>query len=81
MPWRDADDDLDENEFPDEDGDQDDDDTIPCPHCLRPVYEDSERCPACGSYLSREDAPKRHAWWLIVGVFVCLFAVLKWVVR
>ena len=61
--------------------DEDDDETVPCPHCLRPVYEDAERCPGCGHYLSREDAPSRHPWWLVVGVLVCLAVVLGWVVR
>ncbi len=80
MRWRDADDDLDDTEYPDAD-DEGGDDTVPCPHCLRPVYEDAERCPACGQYLSREDAPARHPWWLVVGVLVCLAVVLRWVVR
>ena len=84
MPWRDADDDLDESEFPEEPDDDDDDDgdeTVPCPYCLRPVYEDAERCPGCGQYLARGDAPARHPWWLVVGVLVCLAVVLRWVVR
>jgi predicted nucleic acid-binding Zn ribbon protein len=84
MRWRDADDDLDDAEFPDEadEGDDDDDDTIPCPYCLRPVYEDAERCPACGHYLSREDRerPSRHPWWLVIGVLVCLLVTLRWVI-
>ena len=70
----------------DEDGEWDDDDedddlTVPCPHCRRPVYEDAERCPACGRYLSAEDAPWRRPWWLVVGVLACLAVVLGWVVR
>ena len=43
------------SEYPDEPDDGDDDETVPCPH-VRPVYEDAERCPSCGHYLSREDA-------------------------
>lgn len=85
MPWRDADDDLQEREFPEEpdDGDdeEDDDQTVPCPHCRRPVYEDAERCPGCGQYLSREDAPARRPWWLVAGVLVCLAVILGWVLR
>lgn len=82
MRWRDADEDLDDAEYPDEpdDDEGDDDDTVACPHCLRPVYEDAERCPSCGKYLSREDAPRRHPLWLVVGVLIVLAVVLAWVV-
>ena len=90
MGWRNAhedlgdDEDLDDRESPDEPAEEDEDEeTVPCPYCLRPVYEDAERCSACGRYLSREDAgrPRRHPWWLIVGVLLCLAVVLGWVVR
>jgi predicted nucleic acid-binding Zn ribbon protein len=83
MSWRDSDDDLDPAEFPDEDEAEDGDETVPCPHCFHAVYEDAERCPGCGAYLSREDAPsrRRHPWWLVVGVIVCLLVVLRWVVH
>ena len=37
--------------------DEDDDLCIPCPHCGRRILEESERCPHCEKYLSREDAP------------------------
>ena len=57
---------------------EDDDLTIPCPHCREPVFEDAERCPECGHYLSREDAPWRKPWWLVVGVVVCLIVILSW---
>jgi hypothetical protein len=81
MPFRDEDDaDLDEREFPDEPDDDDDgdDETVPCPHCLRPVYEDAVRCPHCGQYQSREDAPRRHPWWLVIGVLICLALMSRW---
>ena len=46
MPVRhDHDDDWEEDESAgDEDG-GDDDYTVPCPYCKRPIYEDAERCP------------------------------------
>jgi hypothetical protein len=83
MHWRDldADDDLDDREFPEEPADVDEDETVPCPNCLRPVYDDAERCPACGHFLSRENAPSRHPWWLVAGVLACLAVALGWVIR
>ena len=81
MPFRDEDDaDLDEREFPDEPDDDGDDETVPCPHCLEPVYEDAVRCPHCGQYQSREDAPRRYPWWLVIGVLICLALVSRWII-
>jgi uncharacterized paraquat-inducible protein A len=78
MPLReDEDDDLDDPDAADDESDE----TVPCPHCRRPVYEDAERCPACGQYLSREDAPRRLAWWLVLGVVAGLLGVLMWCLR
>lgn len=80
MPLRDEE--FDDPDSLDDTDDTDDaTDTVPCPHCRRPVYEDAERCPGCGWYLSREDAPRHHAWWLVLGVVAGLIVVLMWVVR
>jgi hypothetical protein len=76
----DDEDDLDDSEYPDA-PDDDDDETISCPYCFRPVYEGAEQCPSCRRYLSREDAPTRHPWWIVVGVLLCLIVVLGWIVR
>jgi hypothetical protein len=77
--WRDADSELEDSEYPDED-DQDDDETALCPYCQEWVYDDAEHCPHCGNYLSREDAPVRRPWWLVLGVAACLLVVLWWIV-
>jgi hypothetical protein len=78
--WHDED--LDDREWPDDDGSEDgDDETVPCPHCRKPVYEDAERCPSCGAYLSREDVPWRRPVWLIVGVIAGLVIVAYWTFR
>jgi hypothetical protein len=70
----------------DEDGfdhlDDEADETVPCPHCREPVYEDAERCPHCGQYLSREDAPRRTLRWRALEVVIAvltILAVLAWV--
>ena len=83
MPWRDADDDLDEIEYPDEADGDGGEETAPCPYCLRPVYDDAERCPGCGQYLSMEDAerPGRRPWWLVPGVLLCLAVLLGGIAR
>lgn len=78
MPrWDDDDLDDDEEEF-----NSDDDDEaacIPCPYCGGSIHEDSQRCPRCGSYISKEDAPpSRKPWWLIIGVIACLLAIARW---
>ena len=81
MRWSDADDDLDDAEYPEEpDESEDDDPTVACPHCRRLIYDDAERCPECGKYLSREDTPWRRPWWLLLGVGLCLAVVVFWVI-
>jgi uncharacterized protein (DUF983 family) len=78
---RDRDDefDLDESDDLDEE-DGDSGESMPCPHCFGTIYDDSERCPHCGEYLSREDAPRPPPpWWIILGVGVCLVIVFRWI--
>ena len=59
------------------DSTDDEETTIPCPHCGREIYEDSQRCPYCENYLSSEDAPpKAQPWWIAVAVILCLAAML-----
>jgi hypothetical protein len=79
MTIRDYDaDDLDDDDEWDED--PDDELTDECPHCRASIHDDSERCPNCGRYLSREDAPRRHPWWVTAGAVACLAVVGWWVV-
>jgi hypothetical protein len=61
--------------------DEDDDLCSPCPHCGREILEESERCPHCEHYLSREDAPPaRKPIWILLGVVACLYVVYRWIV-
>ena len=47
-----------------------------------PRVRGGERCPACGWYISEEDAPPaRRPWWIVLGVVLGLFAVYLWVMR
>lgn len=58
---------------------EDDEELVPCPYCKAPIYEDSERCPRCGNYLSEEEAPAvRPPTWIIVGTFAALAVAAVW---
>ena len=81
MPRWNDDEDWDDDPDDDDPREDDEDDVVPCPYCRREIHEDSQRCPHCGSYISREDAPPtRKPWWIILGVVACLYAVYRWVV-
>ena len=63
--------------------DHDDDDsaeTVACPSCRRPVYEEAEQCPYCGHYISEEEMASSRPWWVIIGALVCLGLALGWAV-
>jgi hypothetical protein len=80
MPRQYDDDEDDEDDFDDGDGDDDDAETVPCRYCGADVYEDAERCPACGKYLSAEDAPpSRPKGWVAVVMVLALLAAALWV--
>lgn len=58
----------------------DDDDTVPCPYCNRPIYEGAERCPFCEHYISEEDSPAQaKPWWIGIGLLACFLIVLMWI--
>jgi hypothetical protein len=63
--------------------DAEDEDTMPCPRCGKQIYDESERCPYCESYLSEEDdaQPVRKPWWIIVCALLCLYAVYRWITK
>jgi hypothetical protein len=72
--------DLEDREWPEPDDHDDDDDlTESCPFCDEPVYDDAERCPSCGNYLSREDSPRSRPTWVIVGFLLCFAVALLWI--
>jgi hypothetical protein len=62
--------------------DEDEDTTIPCPHCAEPIYDQTERCPHCEKYISEEeDVPRpRKPWWIVLGAILCLYAVIRWII-
>ncbi|MBY0524129.1 MAG: hypothetical protein K2R98_12060 [Gemmataceae bacterium] len=74
----DEDDLLDESEYPEPDSD-DDDGTAPCPYCGKAKYEESEICPYCENYVSREDTRGRQPMWIVLGIIACLAIASTWV--
>jgi hypothetical protein len=75
----DRDDDWDDDSDDDYPDFGDDEPMIPCPNCGMDIHDESERCPHCERYISKEDAPTdRKPWWIIVGVVLCLYVVYRW---
>jgi predicted nucleic acid-binding Zn ribbon protein len=55
---------------------------VNCPYCNEEIAEDSQRCPECGNYLSKEDAPpaeRKSFTWMVLVVLVLLI-VAFWIV-
>jgi predicted nucleic acid-binding Zn ribbon protein len=53
----------------------------PCPYCGEMIYEDAERCPECGKYLSEEDSPSKQPRWVWVTVVICvLLIIFFWII-
>ena len=74
--WISEEEDAQSNEWDDDD----EDDTIPCPHCKEPIHEDTQRCPHCENWISEEDAPpERKPTWFLITVLVCLLIVVLWI--
>jgi hypothetical protein len=72
---------LDDREDPDpEDADWNmDPAVIECPYCRGDITEESEYCPHCDRYLSKEDVPAKRSIWLIAGItFLVVLTVVGW---
>ena len=44
---------------------------VPCPHCRAEIDEESEQCPKCGMFISKEDVPaggKSAVWVVLMGL-------------
>jgi predicted nucleic acid-binding Zn ribbon protein len=81
VPLRDEIDDDWEEDFDAADyGEDDEEPTLPCPHCRAEIHEDAQRCPQCGEYISDEDVrpAARKPWWIIVGVLAVMYLVYRW---
>ncbi len=80
MPY--DEDDLDFNS-PDVDGEPADDDSelLPCPSCGAMIYEETEKCPYCGEWVTPRNAGQRMPWWVTIGGIIAIVAFLFWVFR
>ena len=73
---RDIDKEWDDEEEWDEDEESE---TIPCPDCGSMIYEDSEVCPVCGSYVVfGKESVKRPIWMAVVALLLiaCMLLLL-----
>ena len=79
--------DVSDDEYPDDGGSEDDcseDDaeTLPCPQCGQPVYEEADQCPHCGQYVTFSSShafDNKPWWWIALGLLGTL-ALLWWLV-
>jgi uncharacterized paraquat-inducible protein A len=80
VPYRDDDgEDLDAREFREpESNDNGFAETVPCPSCRAQVYEEAERCPRCGTYITHEEFSSRRPWWFLIAALLCLLVALSW---
>jgi hypothetical protein len=58
--------------------DDDSSETLPCPNCAAEIYEDAERCPNCGEYVTPSSSlwAGRPAWWIILGILGILATII-----
>jgi hypothetical protein len=64
------------------DSGEEEDDTVPCPNCRREIYEEAERCPYCGNYITAEEPGSSvKPWWFVVGFLLCMAIVLMWIAQ
>ena len=86
------DDDFEDDEFDDDwespdadvrndERDDDEAETLPCPACGEPVYEDVEACPYCGEYVTHSTSvlTGKPAWFIalaIAGIIAVVVALL-----
>jgi hypothetical protein len=61
-----------------DDAEDQESETVPCPHCHRPVYEDADRCPHCGQYVLPGHAGGRRGWWPIAAVAATAVLLAAW---
>lgn len=56
--------------------DESDTETIACPSCGQPVYEDADRCPQCGDWIVTSSSGAKVPRWarIVALILIVLFA-------
>ena len=72
----DDDDFVDDPADPDWGDDDEDNEVLACPSCRKPVYEDTEKCPHCGDWITPVYPQAGSKRMLTVVVVVLLVAAL-----
>lgn len=70
--WEDGSNQWDDDEYGD---DEDEEPTIFCPNCRAEIWEEAERCPECGEYISDEARIDRRTLmprWIMLTAILCL---------
>lgn len=87
MQYREYDEDNDDNpiddreapdpsDMDDEQGDDADGNTEPCPFCGAAIYHEVDVCPRCGNFILHDVPPSRPVWWIVAFVIALVIAVL-----
>jgi hypothetical protein len=68
---------------PDEDENEDEAETVACPECGEPVYEDAEQCPSCGQYITHSTSPLAgrstlYVAIVVLGIIAVIATLLIW---
>ena len=82
MPYRDVD--PEDNDAPQEcdlDWDEENDYTVDCPYCRRPIHEEAIRCPHCGQFVIHDSPAARRSqgwFWPFMVVLLVLVILVMW---
>ncbi len=57
----------------------DDEETIPCPFCKKPIHEDADVCPRCRNFVGGDDGPRRVPPLVWIGVILAGLCALTWI--
>ncbi len=52
--------------------DGDDPELVDCPYCRKEILEETDICPHCGNFISKEDAPFNQPLWLTIAAILAL---------
>jgi len=64
----------------DELGDDGPTDVAPCPACGAEIYEDADRCGACGQYVTVRHSSRAAGLWLWIVVALAILGLLGWLI-